>query len=126
LGDDTAGNGGLLAKVEGRTSAAVFKRSVKSWRCVRPGSTRDYGRPAFCVKAVRNALPEALLVADRLAATTRSAQFQPCRIWSASGSSRLALRAYGVQRWRSPGRGEIPVVSLNLDGATIATSVVSW
>jgi len=63
---DAAGTGGLLAQVEGRTSAATI-----AWLNAQPASWRagithvSIDLSASYAKAVRQALPDAVLVADR-------------------------------------------------------------
>jgi transposase len=63
---DAAGAGGLLAQVEGRTSAATI-----AWLNAQPASWRagithvNIDLSASYAKAVREALPDAVLVADR-------------------------------------------------------------
>ena len=62
---DAAGIGGLLAQVEGRTSAATFawlKAQPASWRSGITHVTIDLS--ASYAKAAREALPDAVLVAD--------------------------------------------------------------
>ena len=63
---DAAGTGGLLAQVEGRTSAAAIKwlnEQPATWRAGITHVTIDLS--ASYAKAVREALPDAVLVADR-------------------------------------------------------------
>jgi len=63
---DAAGTGGLLAQVEGRTSAATIawlNAQPESWRAEITHVSIDLS--ASYAKAVREALPNALLVADR-------------------------------------------------------------
>ena len=63
---DSAGTGGLLAQVEGRTSAATIawlNAQPASWRAGITHVTIDLS--ASYAKAVRDALPGAVLVADR-------------------------------------------------------------
>jgi hypothetical protein len=63
---DAAGTGGLLAQVEGRTSAATIawlNAQPASWRAGITHVTIDLS--ASYAKAVREALPDAVLVADR-------------------------------------------------------------
>jgi len=63
---DAAGTGGLLAQVEGRTSAATsawLNAQPQSWRAGITHVTIDLS--AAYAKAVRQALPGAVLVADR-------------------------------------------------------------
>jgi transposase len=63
---DAAGTGGLLAQVEGRTSAATIawlNAQPQSWRAGITHVTTDLS--ASYAKAVRDALPGAVLVADR-------------------------------------------------------------
>jgi transposase len=63
---DAAGTGGLLAQVEGRTSAATvawLNAQPASWRAGITHVTIDLS--ASYAKAVREALPDAVLVADR-------------------------------------------------------------
>jgi transposase len=63
---DAAGPGGLLAQVEGRTSAATIawlNAQPASWRAGIAHVTIDLS--ASYAKAVRHALPDAVLVADR-------------------------------------------------------------
>jgi transposase len=63
---DAAGTGGLLAQVEGRTSAATIawlNAQPESWRAEITHVSIDLS--ASYAKAVREALPDALLVADR-------------------------------------------------------------
>ena len=63
---DAAGTGGLLAQVEGRTSAATIgwlNAQPSSWRAGITHVTTDLS--ASYAKAVREALPDAVLVADR-------------------------------------------------------------
>jgi transposase len=63
---DAAGTGGLLAQVEGRTSAATIawlNAQPASWRAGITHVTIDLS--ASYAKAVREALPHAVLVADR-------------------------------------------------------------
>jgi transposase len=63
---DAAGTGGLLAQVEGRTSAATI-----AWLNAQPATWRagithvSIDLSASYAKAVREALPDAVLVADR-------------------------------------------------------------
>jgi len=63
---DAAGTGGLLAQVEGRTSAATIawlNAQPESWRAEITHVSIDLS--ASYAKAVREALPDAVLVADR-------------------------------------------------------------
>jgi len=63
---DAAGTGGLLAQVEGRTSAATIEwlnAQPAAWRAAITHVTIDLS--ASYAKAVREALPGAVLVADR-------------------------------------------------------------
>jgi len=63
---DAAGTGGLLAQVEGRTSAATIawlNAQPESWRAAITHVSIDLS--ASYAKAVREALPAAVLVADR-------------------------------------------------------------
>ena len=63
---DAAGTGGLLAQVEGRTSAATIawlNAQPASWRAGITHVTIDLS--ASYAKAVREALPDAVMVADR-------------------------------------------------------------
>jgi len=63
---DAAGTGGLLAQVEGRTSAATIEwlnAQPETWRAGITHVTIDLS--ASYAKAVREALPDAVLVADR-------------------------------------------------------------
>jgi transposase len=63
---DATGTGGLLAQVEGRTSAAVItwlSEQPAPWRASISHVTIDLS--ASYAKAVRQALPDAVLVADR-------------------------------------------------------------
>jgi transposase len=63
---DAAGTGGLLAQVEGRTSAATIawlNAQPEPWRAAITHVTTDLS--ASYAKAVRLALPDAVLVADR-------------------------------------------------------------
>jgi transposase len=63
---DAAGTGGLLAQVEGRTSAATIawlNAQPATWRTGITHVTIDLS--ASYAKAVRDALPDAMLVADR-------------------------------------------------------------
>ena len=63
---DAAGTGGLLAQVEGRTSAATIawlNAQPATWRAAITHVTIDLS--ASYAKAVRDALPDAVLVADR-------------------------------------------------------------
>ena len=63
---DAAGTGGLLAQVEGRTSAATIawlNAQPESWRAGITHVSIDLS--ASYAKAVREALPDAVLVADR-------------------------------------------------------------
>ena len=63
---DAAGTGGLLAQVQGRTSAATIawlNAQPASWRAGITHVTIDLS--ASYAKAVRDALPDAVLVADR-------------------------------------------------------------
>ena len=63
---DAAGTGGLLAQVEGRTSAATIawlNAQPATWRASITHVTTDLS--ASYAKAVRDALPDAVLVADR-------------------------------------------------------------
>ncbi len=61
-----AGTGGLLAQVEGRTSAAAIKWLNAQPQCWRAGITHvTMDLSSSYAKAVREALPNAVLVADR-------------------------------------------------------------
>jgi len=63
---DAAGTGGLLAQVEGRTSAATIKWLIAQPEPWRAGITHvAIDLSAAYAKAVRDALPAAVLVADR-------------------------------------------------------------
>ena len=67
---DAAGTGGLLAQVEGRTSAATIawlNAQPAAWRAGITHVTIDLS--ASYAKAVREALPDAVLVADRFHVT---------------------------------------------------------